>query len=232
MQSSHRIVGLCLVLAVATGCSTPPAIPADFQVPPLAASQIPRARAAILDYARSHDGRLPDTSLGEQIVLRTVDQLSQTVEEVDSTGVIVTRQQFIDGVAYAFRPAQSTFILAIAGRVVRSASAGGAGGCAWFCFVGRYDDSGHLILDQTTYVDNAELFVDAMRATTHRASWNSSAWAITKCNHAMVASSGDALADGMVAHFVQQAIATGRARVPNGMPPRQAAFGGVAQPPR
>jgi hypothetical protein len=57
--------------------------------------------------------------------------------------------------------------------------------------------------------------------------WNFSAWAIGRIYVAITNAEGKAAADKMVDQFVKEAIATGLARVPNGMTPRQAAFGGV-----
>ncbi|MSR44690.1 MAG: hypothetical protein EXS15_04935 [Phycisphaerales bacterium] len=230
MHISSRLI-LCSVLAVATGCSTPPAVPVEFNIPTIAATQVPVARNAILKYARKHQGSLPDTSNGEQITLRSVKTFSRTGQEMDSAESLVQIEEHIDGLAYAYRPAQTTFVIAVAGRVIRTPVGGGEGSCAWFCFQGRYDDKGVINMDLTTYHENAELFVDAMRSTTHRTGWNSSAWAITKCNFAVRAARGASEADAMVDRFVMDAIATGRARVPDGMPPRQAAFGGVPQAP-
>lgn len=228
MQRTLRTIGLCFVVAAATGCSTPSAIPTGYPIPALLQSELPSAQQAILKYADDHDGQLPETTVGEQIVMRAMATRVRAVEELDAAGTPVTVAESIDGIAYLYRPAQDTFILTVCGRVVRSSVGSATPMCAWFCYQGRYSSEGAVIDDRTTYLENTELFIDAMRSTTHTTAWNSSAWAIAQCYGAVTTSNGQQSADGMVDHFIKAAIATGRARVPTGMPPRQAAFGGAA----
>lgn len=227
MQRSLRIIGVCFLVATITGCATPSALPTGYRVPMLLQSALPAAQQAILKYADEHDGQLPETTIGEQFAMRAITTRTLANEELDAAGTPVTVSESIDGIAYLYRPAQDTFILTVCGRVVRSAQGAPTPMCAWFCFQGRYSSKGAVIDDRTTYLENTELFIDAMRSTTHTAAWNSSAWAITRCYASVIASNGQKSADGMVDHFIKEAIATGRARVPTGMPPRQAAFGGV-----
>ncbi len=227
MQRTLRIIGLCLILGSAFGCSTPSALPAHYQLPTLLRSEIPLAQAAILKYAQEHDDHLPGTVVGEQLAMRAMAVRESSVNEVDAAGSPVTVAESIDGVAYLYRPAQDNFILTVCGRVLRTVPGAPSPMCAWFVYQGRYSEKGEVIEDRTSYLENTELFIDSMRATTHPTAWNSSAWAINRCYTAVVAANGLASADGMVEHFVKAAIATGRARVPTGMPPRQAAFGGT-----
>lgn len=197
-------------------------------MPELLQSELPSAQQAILKYAHEHNDQLPETTIGEQIAMRAIAIRNRSVDELDAARSLVTVAQYIDDIAYLYRPAQDTFILTLCGRVVRTSQGAPTPMCAWFCYQGRYSDNGTVIEDRTTYYENTELFIDAMRATTHTTAWNSSAWAITRCYAAVVAANGQQSADGMVAHFIKEAIATGRARVPTGMAPRQAAFGGIA----
>ena len=97
------------------------------------------------------------------------------------------------------------------------------------CYQGRYTRDGKIIDDKTSYLENADLFINAMRSAGGQSNndWNYSAWAIGRIYVAVTNAEGKAAADKMVDQFVKQAIATGLARVPNGMTPRQAAFGGV-----
>ncbi len=230
--SFHRqFASTCVVAAISlvglVGCSTPSAIPESYELPTLLNLQLPLAQQSILRYAKDHDGRLPESSLGEQIAVRAIKQRKRTTEELDSTGGKITIDEYIDGGAYVFRPAKDAFILAAAGHIVRTPSGGRTPVWTWFAFQGRYSNSGEVIEDQTSYLENADLFVDAMRSTTNQVSWNASAWAIGRIYKAAVDASSAAAADVMVDRLIKDAIATDLARVPTGMSPREAAFGGT-----
>jgi len=210
-----------------TGCSFPSAVPSDLQLPSLVSRELPNAQRAIVKYGKGRNGRLPQDSLGEQIAHRAVKQRSQTVEEVDAGGNRVSILETIDGVGYNFRPARETFVLVFAGHVTQTPIGGGASSCTWFKFEGRYGSRGEVLVDDTSYLENADLFEDAMRSTSNKADWNTSAWAISRINIAITNASGAAVADAMVSGFINGAIASGLARVPTDMTPRQAAFGGI-----
>ncbi len=210
-----------------TGCSTPHAIPSKYDVPAILDIGLPLAQRAVLEYADAHHGRLPETSPGEQIVVRSVTQRNRTIEEVDASGTPVSIVETIDSIAYVYRPARETFILAVGGHIVGTPVGGGDSINTWFAFHGRYDDQGHIIPDKTSYFENADLFIDAMRSTSNEGSWNSSAWAISTTYLAVLAVKGEATTDAIVDRFVKAAVATGLARVPSDMTPREAAFGGV-----
>ena len=230
MTTAGKITSAFIVLSLAamTGCSTPPAIPESYDLPTILDLQIPLVQKAILEYAEEHGDRLPETSLGEQIAIRAVKQRMRTIDELDAAGGKITLKEFIDGGAYIYRPAKDTFILAAAGRVVRIQD-GNVQSNIWFIYQGRYSRHGNINDEKTSYLENADLFVDAMRSTGGQSQndWNFSAWAIGRIYVAITNSEGKTAADKMVDQFVKEAIATGLARVPNGMTPRQAAFGGV-----
>ena len=230
MTTAGKITSAFIVLSLAamTGCSTPPAIPESYDLPTILDLQIPLVQKAILEYAEEHGDRLPVTSLGEQIAIRAVKQRMRTIDELDAAGGKITLNEFIDGGAYIYRPAKDTFILAAAGRVVRIQD-GNVQSNIWFIYQGRYSRHGNIIDEKTSYLENADLFVDAMRSAGGQSQndWNFSAWAIGRIYVAITNAEGKAAADKMVDQFVKEAIATGLARVPNGMTPRQAAFGGV-----
>lgn len=215
----------CLTIA---GCATPRAVPTNLRLPSIVASALPVAHSALLAWSKAHDDRVPDTSAGEQIVLQSLVVREATTQELNAAGEMVSMSEFIDSAAYAFRPAQEQFLLAVAGHVIRKPAGGGRSMIGWYCYKGRYTRDGEIIEDQTVYLENAELFIDAMRGTSHNVPWNSSAWAVTHIFNALVAQQGEASAEAMVQRFVRDAVESGRARVPSGMPPRQAAFGGVA----
>lgn len=221
---------LAFSMALVTGmtaCSTPTAIPTKYDLPTILDLELPHAQRAILKHAKDRDDQLPENSLGEQIVIRAIKQRNRSVEELDAGGNTVTMDETIDSVAYVFRPARDTFILAVGGRVVRTPVGGGSALCAWFAYQGRYSNEGEIIEDHTSYLENADLFIDAMRSTANQVPWNTSAWAITRIYLAVVDAKGEEAANAMVDRFVKDALATDRARVPSGMTPRQAAFGGV-----
>lgn len=230
ITTTGKITSAIIVLTIAalTGCSTPTAIPESYDLPTILDLQIPLVQQAILEYAQEHDDRLPETSLGEQIAIRAVKQRMRTIDELDATGQKITLKEFIDGGAYIYRPAKDTFILAAAGRVVRIQD-GNVQSNIWFIYQGRYSRNGNIIDEKTSYLENADLFVDAMRSAGGQSQndWNYSAWAIGRIYVAVTNADGKTAADKIVDQFVKEAIATGLARVPNGMTPRQAAFGGV-----
>ncbi len=216
------------LMAAAAGCATPAAIPPGLNAPSIVLAALPLAHEAIFDWANDHDDVLPVTSAGEALVLAAVKTRSSMSEELDAGGNLVETTETIDGLAYAYRPAHEQCVLAVAGHIVRRPKGGGAPMCAWYCYKGRYTSDGVILPDETTYYENAELFVDAMRGTSHQVPWNSSAWGITRIFEAVSAAQGAPTADRLADQFVSGAIATGRARVPTGMPPRKAAFGGVS----
>lgn len=221
------IVSIVAVMAM-PGCSTPSAIPESYDLPTILDLQIPLAQKAILNYADEHDGQLPDTSLGEQLAIRAVKLRTRTTDELNATGENITINEFIDGGAYIYRSALDTFILASAGRVVQTKD-GNIQSNLWFVYQGRYSHKGKIIDDKTWYLENADLFLDAMRSSggQSRNDWNYSAWAIRQIYFAVSKANGKAAADALVDQFVKDAIETGIARVPSGMTPRQAAFGGA-----
>ncbi|MSR28706.1 MAG: hypothetical protein EXS03_03910 [Phycisphaerales bacterium] len=219
---------LAATIAFMTGCATPSAIPEGTNAPSIVRTALPAAHRALFDWAEAHDDKMPDTSTGESIVLQAVSTRSLSTDEIDAGGNPVQLTETIDALAYAYRPAQDQCVLAVAGHIVRKPTGGGTPLCAWYCYRGRYTNEGVIIPDQTTYFENAELFVDAMRGTSHQVPWNSSAWAINRIFDVVSASQGASMADALSVSFVKSAIATGRARVPTGMAPRQAAFGGIS----
>ncbi len=219
------------LVGMTTGCSTPNPIPSKYDLPAILDVEIPSVQRAILKYAKEHGGRLPDTSMGEQTAMRAIGQRFRTEQETDAGGDSFTVEQSIDGVAYIFRPAKDTFILTVGGHVTRTPTEGGSAGCTWFSFQGRYTNSGEVVIDQTSYLENDNLFIDAMRSTSNRGSWNSSAWAISKIYLAVAGATGKEFADATVDGFVKDAVASGLARVPSDMTPRDAAFGGVKSTP-
>lgn len=216
------------IAAAAAGCATPSAIPPGVNAPSVVKTALPAAHRALLDWSSAHDDQIASTSTGESIVLQAVTTRELALDELDAAGNPVVITEYIDGLAYAYRPAHEQFVLAVAGHIVRKPKGGGQPQCAWYCFRGRYTNDGVIIPDETTYYENAELFVDAMRGTSHQVPWNSSAWGVIRIYQAVSATQGEAIADALSDQFVSAAIATGRARVPSGMPPRKAAFGGVS----
>lgn len=209
------------------GCATPQAVPSEIRLPTIVSNALPIAHKALLDWSKEHDDQVASTSAGEEIVLQSLVVRESTTQELDAGGEAVSVSEYIDTAAYAFRPAQEQFLIAVAGHVIRKGASDGRSMIGWYCYKGRYTREGAIIEDQTTYLENAELFIDAMRGTSHQVPWNSSAWAITHIFDSIVAQQGEPAAEAMVQRFVKDAIASGRARVPKGMPPRQAAFGGV-----
>lgn len=235
MTRAGSMTKTCIVLVLAgiSGCSTPSAIPESYDLPAILDLQIPLVQNAILEYAEEHEGQLPETSFGEQLAIRAVKQRSRSIDELDAAGEQITMNEFIDGGAYIYRPAKETFILAAAGRVVRIQK-GQVKSFSWFAYQGRYSHQGKIIEEKTSYLENEALFVDAMRSAGGQSQndWNYSAWAISRIYLAVSNADGKGFADKTVDDFVKQAIATGLARVPNGMTPRQAAFGGVEGNPK
>jgi hypothetical protein len=230
MTTTGKITSAFIVLSLAamTGCSTPSAIPETYDLPTILDLQIPLVQQAILKYVQEHDDRLPATSVGEQLAIRAVTERSRSIDEMDAAGDKITLTEFIDSGSYIFRPAKDEFILSAAGRIVRVQQET-IQSYTWFAYHGRYSLNGNIIDEKTSYLENADLFVDAMRSADGQSQndWNYSAWAIGRIYVAVTNAEGKAAADKMVDQFVKEAIATGLARVPNGMTPRQAAFGGV-----
>ncbi len=212
---------------IAAGCATPSALPPGTDVPLIVRDALPVAHSAIFEWARAHDDQVPPTSTGESIAIDAIKERSKAFDELDASGNPVTVTEAIDAIAYAYRPAHDQCVLAVAGHILRQSKGGGPPRCAWYCYRGRYTKDGVIIPDETTYFENADLFVDAMRGTSHQVAWNSSAWAVNRIFEAMASSQGEPMADALADSFVSSAIATGRARVPTGMPPRKAAFGGI-----
>jgi hypothetical protein len=228
MSRAYAVCALGIGTMFAVGCATPSAFPPGTDVPLLVRDELPVAHEAIFDWAGSHNGNVPSTSIGEGIALDAIKERTRTFDELDAAGNPVEVTETIDAVAYAYRPAHEQCVLAVAGHIVRQPKGGGTPRCAWYCYRGRYTSDGVVLPDETTYFENADLFIDAMRGTSHQVAWNSSAWAINRIYGAMTASQGRELTDTLVDSFVASATATGRARVPTGMPPRQAAFGGLS----
>ena len=219
---------IVLTLAAMSGCSTPSAIPETYDLPTILDLQIPLVHHAILEYAAKHEDRLPATSVGEQLAIRAVKERSRSIDEMDAAGDKITLTEFIDGSSYISRPAKDEFILSAAGRVVKVQQEI-VQSYTWFAYQGRYTREGKIVDDKTSYLENADLFINAMRSAGGQSQndWNYSAWAIGRIYVAVTNAEGKVAADKMVDDFIKRAIATGLARVPNGMTPRQAAFGGV-----
>ncbi len=219
---------IVLSLTAMTGCSTPSAIPDSYDLPTILDLQIPLVQHAILEYAGDHQDRLPATSVGEQLAIRAVKERSRSIDEMDAAGNKITLTEFIDGGSYISRPAKDEFILSAAGRVIRVQQEQ-VQSYTWFAYQGRYTRDGKIIDEKTTYLENADLFINAMRSAGGQSSndWNYSAWAIGRIYLAVTNAEGKGTADKFVDDFIKEAIATGLARVPSGMTPRQAAFGGV-----
>lgn len=241
MQNSHFVlrlkraqsmtkagIALALTVAAMSGCSTPSAIPGSYDLPTILDLQIPLVQKAILEYASEHDDRLPATSVGEQLAIRAVKERKRSIDEMDAAGNKITLIEFIDGGAYIYRPAKDEFVLSAAGRIVR-VEQGKVQSCTWFAYQGRYNRNGKIVEEKTFYLENSDLFINAMRSAGGQSNndWNFSAWAIGRIYVAVTNADGKSTADQMVDDFVKESIATGLARIPSGMTPRQAAFGGV-----
>lgn len=203
-----------------TGGTIPGAI-----VPSLVATQAAAARNSIVS-AHSDSGKLPNNSAGEERILQAIQQRSKTADEMDGGGNPIKLTETIDGIAYDYLPARNRFLIAWAGRVVRAPEDGSTPSCTWYCFRGVYEPNGSLVRDKSQYVENSRLFLAAMRNTASSVPWNCEAWAITEIYRQSVKQSGAAQADAMVQDFIDQALATGQARVLQQKTPREMAFGG------
>jgi hypothetical protein len=213
--------GLSAVVGCAnTGGTIPGAL-----APSIVTTQIPEAQRSILA-ANETEGRLPNNSAGDEILMQAIRNRTQTMDESDGGGNRVKLTETIDGIAYDYLPARNRFLIAIAGRIVRAPDDGGTPNCTWYCFRGVYDTDGALVRDKSQYVENARLFLSAMRNTANNVPWNCEAWAITEINRQAVKQTGSAQAEAMVQGFIDQAMATGQARVLQQKTPREMAFGG------
>ncbi len=226
-RGTYRTLQQVVLFASVAGCATPSALPPGIVLPSRLQDEIPAAHAAILKYAADHDDALPETPAGERIISSAIAQRTSSSDELDAAGTPTTLVESIDGIAYLCTVEQETFVMILCGRRTQMTQGSATPICAWFSYRGCYSHDGEVMPRHTTYLENTELFLDAIRSTAHPTGWNSSAWAIKRCYDAVAAAHGTASADGMVAHFVEAAVDTGRARVPAGMTPRQAAFGGT-----
>jgi len=229
MRSLPKVFTTTLIttaaLLSATGCASPGGSIPGATVPSLVSTQVSTACRSIVS-AHSDGGKLPNTSDGEERILQAIRNRSQTLDETDGGGNPVKLTETIDGVAYDYLPARNRFLIALAGRVVRAPQDGSTPSCTWYCFRGVYEPDGSLVRDKSQYVENSRLFLAAMRNTASSVPWNCEAWAITEIYRQSVKQSGAAQADAMVQDFIDQALATGQARVLQEKTPREMAFGG------
>lgn len=218
---------LCAAVGLwsATGCaSSGGAIPGAI-VPSFISTQVSAACTSI-SAAHTDLGRLPNNSSGEERILQAIRQRSQTRDETDGGGNPIKVTEMIDGIAYDYLPARNRYLIAVAGRVVRAPEDGSTPSCTWCCFRGVYEANGSLVRDKSQYVENSRLFLSAIRNTAGMTPWNCEAWAITEIYRQAVKQSGTAQADAMVQDFIDQAMATGQARITPPKTPREMAFGG------
>lgn len=222
-----HIAGAALwtALSGAVGCANTGGTIPGTAAPSLVTSQVASAKSGIVA-VHGETGKLPNNSAGEELLLQAFRLRSQSLDETDGGGNRVKLTETIDGIAYDYLPARDRFLIAVAGRIVRAPEDGGTPNCTWYCFRGVYEPNGALVRDKSQYLENARLFVAAMRNTANSVPWNCEAWAITEVYRQAVKQSGASQADAMVQDFIDQAMATGQARVVQGKTPRETAFGG------
>lgn len=209
----------------APGCASSGGSIPGASVPSLVSTQVSAACTSI-SAAHNDVGKLPNNSAGEGQILQAIRQRSQTRDETDGGGNPIKLTEMIDGIAYDYLPARNRFLIAVAGRVVSAPEDGSTPTCTWYCFHGVYEANGSLVRNKSQYVENSRLFLSAIRNTAGMIPWNCEAWAITEIYRQAVKQSGTAQADAMVKDFVDQAMATGQARITPPKTPREMAFGG------